>query len=58
MIDKNLLKAIGISSGILALAGLAWVGFKAYQSYYETERAKLQVIQLRKDLYGEDPLKK
>jgi len=54
---QQILKAIGISSGLILAGGAALLIIRAYQSYYETKRAKLEVLQLRKELYGEDPTK-
>ena len=50
--DPKLLRTIGISSGVFLLISLIAVGTTIYRNYYEIERTKLQIVQLKRDIYG------
>ncbi len=47
---KNLLRTIGISSGIILIVLIIGAAFLFYRNYLETERIKLQILLLQKSL--------
>ncbi len=46
----KILRAIGISAGVLLLIALVAIGFYAYSKVLETKLTKLNIMQAKKDL--------
>jgi hypothetical protein len=50
MLTKNDLKAIGISASIMGVVLVVAAGFYMYRNFLETQKLRLEIKQIKKDL--------